>query len=106
MENLQVRYVIPVRSTRGADLTATKTVRIKLVKAGTGRKLEIVGASGKPVRSKVVVEDERGTQVRLPPVSIRPARQPSRGNAANRVDTRAGRHPRVRKDASTRLRQA
>ena len=57
MENLRVRYVITYKPTGGADLSTARTVRVELVNPTTGGPLEIVDASGKPVRSKVFVED-------------------------------------------------
>ena len=56
-ENLRVRYVITYKSTVGGDLNAARTVRVELVNPTTGEPLEIVDANGKPVRSKVFVED-------------------------------------------------
>jgi len=56
-ENLRVRYVITYKSTGGGDLNAARTVRVELVNPTTGEPLEIVDANGKPVRSKLFVED-------------------------------------------------
>ncbi|HLG96648.1 MAG TPA: VWA domain-containing protein [Bryobacteraceae bacterium] len=57
MENLRVRYVITYKSNDDRDLSATRTVRVELVDSRTGGPLEIVDANGKPVRSKIFVED-------------------------------------------------
>ncbi len=57
MENLRVRYVITYKSSAPGDLSAARTVRIELVNPATGGPLEIVDANGKPVHSKVFVED-------------------------------------------------
>jgi len=58
MENLKVRHVISYRSSSpNADLQAARTVRIELVDPQTGEPLEIIDASGKPVQSKLFVED-------------------------------------------------
>lgn len=58
MENLRVRYVIAYKSsTTDDDLNAARTVRIELVNPKTGGPLEIIDANGKPVRSKVFVEN-------------------------------------------------
>lgn len=58
MENLRVRYVVRYKSSTSADdLGAARTVRIELVNPDTGGPLEIVGATGKPVSLKVLVQD-------------------------------------------------
>jgi hypothetical protein len=58
MENLRLRYVITYKSTTDAgNLNAARTVRVELVNPNTGRPLEIVDAHGKPVRSKLFVQD-------------------------------------------------
>jgi VWFA-related protein len=58
MENLRVRYVITYKSSTGPDdLDAARTVRIELVNPSTGGPLEIVDANGKPVISKLFVQD-------------------------------------------------
>jgi Ca-activated chloride channel family protein len=57
MENLRVRYVITYKSTGGGDLNAPRTVRVELVNPTTSDPLEIIDANGKPIRSKVFIED-------------------------------------------------
>jgi hypothetical protein len=58
MENLRLRYVITYKSTTDAgNPNAARTVRVELVNPNTGRPLEIVDAHGKPVRSKLFVQD-------------------------------------------------
>ena len=58
MENLKVRYVVRYKSSTSADdLGAARTVLIELVNPDTGGPLEIVGATGKPVSLKVLVQD-------------------------------------------------
>jgi Ca-activated chloride channel family protein len=57
MENLRVRYVITYQSTMREDASTARTVRVELVDPKTGGPLEIVDASGKPIRSRVYVED-------------------------------------------------
>jgi VWFA-related protein len=57
MENLRVRYVVRYKSSTSADdLGAARTVRIELVNPDTGGPQEIVGATGKPVSLKVLVQ--------------------------------------------------
>ena len=55
MENL--RYVITYRPTPGPDVNGARGVRIQLIDLRTGAALRIVDASGRLVRSKVIVED-------------------------------------------------
>ena len=58
MENLRLRYVITYKSTTDVgNLKAARTVRVELVNPNTKRPLEIVDANGKPVRSKLFVQD-------------------------------------------------
>jgi VWFA-related protein len=58
MENLRVRYVITYKSsTNAGDPGGARTVRIELVNPTTGGPLEILDANGKPVSSKLVVQD-------------------------------------------------
>lgn len=57
MENLRVRYVITYKSDSDHDLSTARSVRIELVDSRTGGPLEIIDANGKPVRSKISMED-------------------------------------------------
>jgi VWFA-related protein len=57
MENLRVRYVITYKPTADSDMNGARTVRIELIDSRTGGPLRIVDASGRLVRSKVIVED-------------------------------------------------
>jgi VWFA-related protein len=58
MENLRVRYVVTYKSSAGAgDFGAARTVRIELVNPNTGGPLEIVGVNGKPVGSRLFLQD-------------------------------------------------
>jgi VWFA-related protein len=57
MENLRVRYVITYKSKSDSDGNGARTVRIELVDSRTGGPLRIVDANGRPVRSKIIVED-------------------------------------------------
>ena len=58
MENLRLRYVITYKSTTDVgNLDAVRTVRVELVNPTTKRPLEIVDANGKPVRSKLFVQE-------------------------------------------------
>ena len=57
MENLRVRYVITYKPTADPDMNRARTVRIELIDSRTGGPLRIVDASGRLVRSKVIVED-------------------------------------------------
>lgn len=56
MENLRVRYVITYKSTADPDMNGPRTVRIELIDSRTGGPLRIVDASGRLVRSKLLVE--------------------------------------------------
>jgi len=58
MENLRVRYVITYKSSTSAgDLGAARTVQIELVNPNTGGPLEIMDVNGKPVASKLFIQD-------------------------------------------------
>lgn len=57
LENLRVRYVIRYRSTTSSPLDVPRTVRVELVDPKTNGPLEIIDASGKVIRSKVIVEN-------------------------------------------------
>ena len=55
IENLKTRYVITYRSST-KDMGAARTVRVELINPRTGAPLEIVDASGKPVRASVILQ--------------------------------------------------
>ena len=57
IENLRVRYVITYKSAATKNPTLARNVRVELVDPKTGGPLEIVDATGKPVNSKIFVED-------------------------------------------------
>ena len=56
LENLRVRYVIRYTSTSVADASRSRTVRIDLVNADSGRPLEIIDEEGKRVPWKLTVK--------------------------------------------------
>jgi hypothetical protein len=56
MENLRVRYVITYKSTAPPDASSPRIVRVELVDSRTGGPLSIVDASGRPVRSRIVIQ--------------------------------------------------
>jgi hypothetical protein len=55
MENLRVRYVINYRSTGSAPLDTARTVRVELIDPKTNGPLKIIDATGKVIRSNVIV---------------------------------------------------
>jgi VWFA-related protein len=57
MENLRVRYVITYKPTADPNMNGARIVRIELIDSRTGGPLRIVDASGRLVRSKVIVEE-------------------------------------------------
>jgi Ca-activated chloride channel family protein len=56
MENLKVRYVITYKSSNRATSIAARTVRVELVDPKDGKPLQIVDASGRPIRANVIVQ--------------------------------------------------
>ena len=65
LENLKVRYVIAYKSSHRSPPGVIHTIRVELVNPDTGKALQIVDASGKPIRAKVVV-NESYTVSRVP----------------------------------------
>jgi VWFA-related protein len=57
IENLKVRYVLTYKSSIHTDATSPRNVRFELVNPSTGGPLQIVDASGRMVRAKVVIQD-------------------------------------------------
>jgi len=57
MENLRTRYVIKYRSTGAANSAKERTVRIELQDSRDGGALTIVDADGRPVQTRISVED-------------------------------------------------
>ena len=88
MENLRVRYVITYKSTADPDMNGPRTVRIELIDSRTGGPLRIVDASGRLVRSKLLVE---GSYV---PPTRRPAPKLQQPGVAvtRRIDACQGAH--------------
>jgi len=58
MQNLKVRYVISYKSSSAnSDINNARTVRIELIDPQTGGPLQLVDAGGKPIPSKLTIED-------------------------------------------------
>lgn len=73
MESLRVRYVITYKSTTEADMNRARTVRIELIDSRTGGPLRTVDASGRLVRSKVIMEDSYVPHGSEATAALRPA---------------------------------
>jgi VWFA-related protein len=55
MENLKVRYVISYRSST-KDTNSSRNVRVELVNPKTGKPLQIVDASGRTIKARVILQ--------------------------------------------------
>jgi hypothetical protein len=55
MENLKVRYVISYRSST-KDTNSPRNVRVELVNPKTGKPLQIVDASGRTIKTSVILQ--------------------------------------------------
>lgn len=70
IENLKTRYVITYRSSDHSDRAAPRRVRIELIEPRTGRPLQLIDASGRPVDPSPIAEVSY-----IPSQSVRSARQ-------------------------------